>query len=122
MATHSSGQEPGTSTDRGAWRAPVHGVAELDMTEWLSHTGWEKQTALCMWLGITESSKGLETVPMMAQLRKKKIGELKKKSKELRLSLLTNDKIFYTGTPKEAMKKLHLDKDSSKIVAYKVNV
>ena len=76
-----------------------------------------------MWLGITEPSKGLETVPMMAQLGKKKISELKKKiNKELRLSLLTNDKIFYRGTPKEAMKKLHLDKDSSKIVAYKVSV
>ena len=25
--------------NRGAWRATVHGVAELDMTERLTHTG-----------------------------------------------------------------------------------
>ena len=26
------------SIDRGAWQATVHGTAELDMTEWLTHT------------------------------------------------------------------------------------
>ena len=30
--------------DRGAWQATVHGVAELDMTEWLSmHTQYVTQ-------------------------------------------------------------------------------
>ena len=26
--------------DRGPWWATVHGVIELDMTEWLTHTQW----------------------------------------------------------------------------------
>ena len=31
--------------DRGAWRATVHGVAELDMTEPLTHTSRKASTA-----------------------------------------------------------------------------
>ena len=27
--------------DRGAWQTPIHGIAELDMTEQLTHTHWE---------------------------------------------------------------------------------
>ena len=36
MATHTSILAWRMATDRGAWRAPVHGVAESDMTERLS--------------------------------------------------------------------------------------
>ena len=36
MATHSSVLAWRTPTNRGAWRAAVHGLAELDMTEKLS--------------------------------------------------------------------------------------
>ena len=38
------------------------------------------------------------------------------------MSLLTNDMIFYVGTPEEATKKLHLDiiSESSKIPGYKL--
>ena len=36
MATHSSILAWRISTDRGAWRATVHAVAELDVTEKLS--------------------------------------------------------------------------------------
>ena len=36
MATHSGILAWRIPTDRGAWQATVHGVAELDMTEQLS--------------------------------------------------------------------------------------
>ena len=36
VSTHSSILALENSMDRGAWRATVYGVAELDMTEWLS--------------------------------------------------------------------------------------
>ena len=36
MATHSSILAWRIPTDRGAWWATVHGVAESDLTEWLS--------------------------------------------------------------------------------------
>ena len=35
-ATHSSILAWRIPVDRGAWQATVHGVAELDITEWLS--------------------------------------------------------------------------------------
>ena len=38
MATHSNIRAWENFMDRGAWRATVHGVAELDITERLTHT------------------------------------------------------------------------------------
>ena len=40
-ATHSSILAWNIPVDRGAWQATVHGVAEPDMTEWLSAMGKE---------------------------------------------------------------------------------
>ena len=31
----------GNPTDRESWRDTVHGVAESDMTEWLTHVSWQ---------------------------------------------------------------------------------
>ena len=41
MATHSSSLAWRIPMDRGAWRATVHRVTELDMTEQLTHTMME---------------------------------------------------------------------------------
>ena len=38
--------------DRGAWWATVHGVAELDMTEWLTHTHHEWWELWSFWSKI----------------------------------------------------------------------
>ena len=35
--------------DGGAWRAIVHGVAELDMTEWLNNTAYCGGTVVLHW-------------------------------------------------------------------------
>ena len=40
--------------DRGAWRATLHGFAESDTTEWLTHT---HSNINCMWISIQEREK-----------------------------------------------------------------
>ena len=58
IVTHSSILAWRIPMDRGAWQATVHGVAELDTTEWLSSSRGSKLSSLDLYFVISVCSLG----------------------------------------------------------------
>ena len=58
IVTHSNILAWRIPMDRGAWQATVHGVAELDTTEWLSSSRGSKLSSLDLYFVISVCSLG----------------------------------------------------------------